>query len=158
MTQHLNTAGAHQTLASPPIFQLPWLPGPRRPQKALVDLTNRLDSGKSAWRRGPGQGEARAQSREAGEGPTHSWPQDRHSRVYFCSSCLKAEQGEFRTGTEEKQAFPCQVAFGEVSDQTAPVEPGLVRHALDCVTWALTWSGSISHDQKLPFSSHQQVD
>lgn len=43
------------------------------------------------------------------------------------------------------------------SDQTAPAEPGLVRHALGYVTWALTWGGSVSHEQKLPFSSHHQV-
>lgn len=43
-----------------------------------------------------------------------------------------------------------------MSDQTTPAQPGLVRHALDRVTWVLTWGGSVSHEQKLPFSSHQQ--
>ena len=92
-------------LASPSVFQLPVAPRPREPQKTLADLTKRLDSGKSTQRRGPGQGEGRAQSREAGEGPRDLRPQDRHSWVYFGSSCLQAEQGEFRTGTEEKQAL-----------------------------------------------------
>lgn len=48
-------------LASPSVFQLPVAPRPREPQKTLADLTKRLDSGKSTQRRGPGQGEGRAQ-------------------------------------------------------------------------------------------------